>query len=188
MKTDPQAAVPVVDNPGHHRVTGLYPRKVDAEATYEKLLKYGFRPDQLEIVATEAQLRRSDGADADSEEVRNDVLVDGAIGTAVGTGVGALGEAALAAANVSLFVASPVLGTLAMLGWGAALGGIIGATVGAGKEDTHRFADLVRDAVKSGHAVLIAFAESEEQTTTAQAVIGNSLRDPHSPSRVDTLE
>jgi hypothetical protein len=58
------------------------------------------------------------------------VIIDGAIGTAVGAGLGALGEAALAAANVSLFVASPIIGTLTMMGWGAALGAIMGLRPG----------------------------------------------------------
>jgi L-asparaginase/Glu-tRNA(Gln) amidotransferase subunit D len=72
-----------------------------------------------------------------------------------------------------------------MIGWGAALGGVIGAAVGAGTENTKHFSDLVRDAVKSGHAVLIAHAATEQQTTTAQSVIGNSLKDPNQTGRLD---
>ena len=48
----------------------------------------------------------------ESNEVLTNVLVDGAIGTAVGTGTGALAQLA---GRVSLFVASPMV----MLGWGA---------------------------------------------------------------------
>ena len=51
------------------------------------------------------------------------MLVDGAIGTAVGTavgtGIGALAQLALVAANVTLFIASPLVAPLVMLGWGA---------------------------------------------------------------------
>lgn len=63
-----------------------------------------------------------------SKSVLKDVLVDGAIGTAVGTGGGALAQLALVAANVSLFVASPLLAPLSMPGCAASLGGtVIGA-------------------------------------------------------------
>jgi len=58
-------------------------------------------------------------------------LVDAAIGTAVGSGLGVLAEVPLVAANVSLFVASPLLAPLVMLGWGASIGGTVGAIVGA---------------------------------------------------------
>ncbi|HRH14125.1 MAG TPA: hypothetical protein PK225_07210 [Azonexus sp.] len=53
-------------------------------------------------------------------------LVDGAVGTAVGAGIGALAQLALVAGSVSLFVASP----LVMLGWGARLGAFVGAEAG----------------------------------------------------------
>ncbi len=165
-----------------HRIFGIYASRHEAEQVFEHLLQDGFKLEQLELID-------KPGSNAetapDSDEVRNEVLVDGAIGTAAGAGIGALGEVAIAAANVSLFIASPVLGTLMMIGWGAALGGVIGAAVGAGTENTKHFSDLVRDAVNSGHAVLIAHAATEQQTTTAQSVIGNSLKDPNQAGRLD---
>lgn len=157
-----------------HRVYGLYANRQEAEQIRTQLLQQGFKPQQLQVV----DKSQSDKEIApDSDEVRNEVVIDGAIGTAAGAGIGALGEVALAAANVSLFIASPVLGTLTMIGWGAAVGGLVGATIGAGTEDTKRFSDIVQDAVKSGHAALIVFAKDETQTTLAQAVIGESLKD-----------
>ena len=42
-------------------------------------------------------------------------------------------QVALVATNVSLFIASPLLAPLMMLGWGASIGGLLGATVGAVK-------------------------------------------------------
>ena len=79
----------------------------------------------LEGQENDAKLRvRLDG-------VLQDVLVDGAIGTAVGTGIGALGSVALAATSVTLFIASPLVAPLMLLGWGASIGGLIGAAAGA---------------------------------------------------------
>jgi hypothetical protein len=59
------------------------------------------------------------------------VLIDGAIRTAVSTGVGALAELAVVVVNFFLFVASPLIGPLAMLGWGASVDGFIGGAAGA---------------------------------------------------------
>lgn len=89
---------------------------------------------------------------------------------------GALGEVALAVANVSLFLASPVIGTLTMIGWGAAAGGVLGGLIGAGNKSKENFADLVRDAVNHGYTVLIVYARTEAQTLLAQAIIGESVR------------
>jgi len=157
-----------------HRVYGLYANRQEAEQIRTQLLQQGFEPQQLQLVDKSQSDKE---ITPDSDEIRNEVVIDGAIGTAAGAGIGALGEVALAAANVSLFIASPVLGTLTMIGWGAAVGGLVGATIGAGTEDTKRFSDIVQDAVKSGHAALIVFAKDEAQTTLAQAVIGESLKD-----------
>lgn len=55
------------------------------------------------------------GQDEDSKEVLKNVEVDGTVGTAIGDGV--LGEIALDAANMSLFVAGTVMVPLAMIGW-----------------------------------------------------------------------
>lgn len=157
-----------------HRVYGMYTNRREAEAVRAELLHAGFTRDQLELVdkaATDQEIT------PDSDEVRNEVVIDGAIGAAAGAGIGALGEAALAAASISLFVASPVLATLTMIGWGAAVGGLVGAAVGAGVPDTKRFSDIVQDAVKHGHAALIVYATDERETTLAQAIIADSLKD-----------
>jgi hypothetical protein len=47
---------------------------------------------------------------------------------------------------------------------------------------------VVKAAVDSGHAVLIVYAGTEEQTTAAQSVIGNSLRTAGEAHRIDAIE
>lgn len=157
-----------------HRVYGIYATRKEAMYAHDDLLQAGFMPEQIEVVDAQHPPR---DITPDSDEVRNEILIDGAIGTAAGAGIGALGEAALAAANISLFIASPVIGTLTMIGWGAAVGGLVGAAAGAGTDKTRHFSDLVRDAVANGHAVLIAYAADEEQTTRAQAAITATLKE-----------
>jgi hypothetical protein len=103
--------------------------------------------------------------------------VDGAIGTAVGSGIGVLAELALVAANVTLFVASPLVAPLAMLGWGASLGGFIGAAAGAGSKGGN-FSTLIQDAIASGQVVVVAETRTEQETAIAteviQALVGQS--------------
>jgi outer membrane lipoprotein SlyB len=124
----------------------------------------------------------------DSNAVLKDVLVDGTIGTAVGAGLGGLAQVALVATNVSLFIASPLLAPLAMLGWGAGLGGVLGAAVGAVKSPDAStetgadikegwLSDLVRDAIASEQTVLVVRAQTEQEAAIAREVIQASIGD-----------
>ncbi|MGE5385786.1 MAG: hypothetical protein ACM3SV_07850 [Betaproteobacteria bacterium] len=167
------------------KITGFYASLDDARRDRQRLIEQGLPEARLEILdaghqaairsapttgATEE--RAADGAD--SNQVLKDLLVDGGIGAAVGTGLGALAEVALVAANVSLFVASPLIAPLAMLGWGAGLGGLVGAVAGAGNREG-RLSDLVSDAIASGSAVLVAHARNENESRIAETVMRDSL-------------
>ena len=77
---------------------------------------------------------------------------------------------------MSLFVASPLIAPLALLGWGASLGGFIGAATGAGNKD-ERFSALIRDAISNGQVVLVAETRSEEETAIARETIRASVGD-----------
>lgn len=92
-----------------------------------------------------------------------------------------LGELALVAANVSLFIASPLIAPLAMLGWGASLGGLVGAAVGAESHGGNKaekkgtFSALIRDAISSGQVVLVAETRTEQETASARQVMQASI-------------
>lgn len=113
-----------------HHVSGIFSTRIEAETTLEILVKQGIPKKQVQIYASDAKLPVAT-PQAKSNDVLKDMFVDGAIGAAVGTGIGALTQVALIAANVSLFIASPLVAPLALLGWGASLGGMAGATYGA---------------------------------------------------------
>lgn len=83
----------------------------------------------------------------------------------------------IAAANFSLFMASPVVGAMATLGWGAGLGGNVGAVTGA-KRSKDDVADLVKDALASNHVVLVARTANEDETSYAQQIAGESMAEP----------
>lgn len=154
-------------NEYRHHVSGFFEHRDEAESALEALAQRGLPRDRMQIFKHEEVPALNK---AGSNVVLKNMVVDGAIGTAVGTGLGALAEFALVAANVSLFVASPLLAPLMMLGWGASLGATVGAMVGAEKKDGPLSA-LVSDAIASGQVVLVARTLSEAETATARDVI-----------------
>jgi len=158
-----------------HHVSGFFPRRADAEMALSRLVAQGLLPERLHVLDSSA-VQPAASPKATSNGVLKDMLVDGAIGTAVGTGIGALAGIALVAANVSLFVASPLIAPLAMLGWGASLGGFIGATAGAG-DKKGGFSALIDDAISSGQFVLLAETRSEQQTAIARKIIEAAVGD-----------
>jgi hypothetical protein len=158
-----------------HHVSGFFVEREKAEMTVSRLVDRGFPRERLHVFDAEAP-PQTRAPESDTRETLKDVVSDGAVGAAVGTGLGALGQLALTAANVSLFVASPLIGPLAMLGWGASLGALVGAAAGAEKLDVS-FSALIRDAVSSGQVVLVADTRSEQESATASEVIQQAVRE-----------
>lgn len=164
-------------NSQNHIVSGIYASRAEAERVRSQLLERGLPRQQVKVVER-ARADDSNARLADDDEVLKEVLVDGTIGTLVGTGLGALAQMALVAGSVTLFVASPLVAPLAMLGWGAVLGGLVGAAAGANQGATKhdgKFADLVHHAIRSGHVTLIAETLTAEERKLASEVIGDSL-------------
>lgn len=159
-----------------HRVVGLYPSLAEANLARDLIIARGMDSAQVRMLTADSTKTSADTR-SDSDDVLKDLLRDGAIGTAVGTAAGAGVSIALAAANLTLFIASPVLGALYLIGWGASLGGLMGAVVGA-ERSTGDVSALIRDALASGQVVLVAHAHSEAETTLAQRVVGQHLDPP----------
>lgn len=157
----------------HHHVSGFFAHREEAENALTRLAEDGLPRERMQLLDS-ASMPPAPAPNSDSNEVLTNVLVDGGIGTAVGTGVGALATVALVAAEVSLFVASPLIAPLAMLGWGASVGGLVGAAAGA-QTDVKRkdgwLSDLVRDAIASGQVVLVVQTLTEQETSMACEVI-----------------
>jgi hypothetical protein len=152
-------------NNDRHCVAGFFCEPEQALSAQSDLIELGVLRGQSQIFqrdsgawVPEAEKRQQAG----STSALKDMLVDGAIGGAVGAGLGALTEVALVAANVSLFVASPLLAPLVLLGWGATVGGTIGALVGAGNKEAPLSA-LIRDAVSNGQVVLLVETRSAQE-------------------------
>lgn len=160
-----------------HHVSGFFAHREEAEGALSRLVEQGLPRSQLQLFAADSgpAITKPQG---ESNEVLNNVLVDGAIGTAVGTGIGALAQLALVAGSVTLFVASPLVAPLVMLGWGASLGALIGAAAGANTDVKPKegwLSDLVQDAVANGQVVLVAETRTEQETASAREVIGAAV-------------
>ena len=160
-----------------HHVSGFFAHREEAEGAVTRLVQRGIPRDQLQLFDADSGPVVAEPK-GESNEVLNKVLVDGAIGTAVGAGLGALAQLALVAGSVTLFVASPLVAPLVMLGWGASLGALVGAAAGANTEVEHKegwLADLIHDAVAHGQVVLVAQTRSAEQTIVAREIVGDAV-------------
>lgn len=161
-----------------HHVSGFFVKREEANIAYCKLIDRGLLPEQLGIYDNQTAATEPASA-ANSNATLKKLIVDGAIGAAIGTGLGILAELGLVAANVTLFIASPLLAPLALLGWGASLGGVVGAVIGSESSNRSdgKFADMVQDAIMHGQVVLVAHTFNEKDTVVAQEVIKESVGD-----------
>jgi len=160
-----------------HHVSGFFAHRQEAEAALARLAERGLPRQQLQLFDADSGPAITEPK-GESNETLTNVLTDGAIGTVVGTGIGALAQLALVAANVSLFIASPLIAPLVMLGWGASLGAFVGGAVGAQTGIEHKegwLSDLVRDAIASGQVVLVVQTRSAEETVIAREIIGDAV-------------
>lgn len=175
-----------------HHVSGFFAQRDEAETTLSALVARGLAAERLQIfdaklgVPAAASVPYQAPAEAGSDASLKDILVEGAIGTAVGTGLGVLAEVALVATNVTLFIASPLIAPLVMMGWGASLGAVIGAASGSMKKEVGNagpvieekqgwLSTLIGDAIASGQFVLVAQTDTEQETAIAQEVIQASV-------------
>ncbi len=164
-------------NEYRHHVSGFFAHRDEAERALSEIAEQGLPRERMQIY-TANSTSFSPAQEAKSDGVLQDVLVDGAIGTAVGTGIGALGSVALAATSVTLFIASPLIAPLMLIGWGASIGGLIGAATGATAAPGKRegwLSDLIGDAIASGQVVLVAETRNEQETANAREVIKDSV-------------
>lgn len=160
-----------------HHVSGFFSHREEAEGALSRMIERGLSREQLQLFDANSgpPVAKPTG---ESNEVITNILVDGAVGTVVGTGIGALAQLALVAANVTLFIASPLVAPLVMLGWGASLGALVGAAAGAETGIAHKdgwLSDLVRDAIASGQVVLVVQARSAEETAIASTVMEEAI-------------
>lgn len=158
-----------------HYVSGFFVHNQEADDVFTKLIAQGLPPERVQIYTHHSPALAHKPTE-DNNEVLKDILVDGTIGAGVGTGIGALIEVALIATNVTLFVASPLIAPLVLLGWGASVGGVVGASIGAA-ENKKPFSALIEDAIKNGQIALVVETRTAAEKTIAQELIKDSIGD-----------
>lgn len=158
-----------------HYVSGFFVNRTDAHNIVIQLADHGIPRERIHIYDKDSLMPDHVAKDSD-DAVLKDILVDGGIGAAVGTGVGALIEVGLIAANVTLFVASPLIAPLVLLGWGATLGGLIGASAGAA-EKIKPLSELVHDAITNGQHVVVVETRTNDEKVSATKVIKDAIGD-----------
>jgi VIT1/CCC1 family predicted Fe2+/Mn2+ transporter len=100
-----------------------------------------------------------------------DMLAGSAAGAVAGGALIAGGASVLAPA---LFVSSPIVGPLIVLGYGAMIGGTGGAILGL-RAGEHRLAGLVKDALAEGFAAVIVHTADADAESRAAAVIAGTM-------------
>jgi len=149
-----------------HYLSGFFEHRDQAELALNQLHSQGIPPLRIQLFDANSTPLAHKSTDS-SNEVLKEVLVDGAVGTVVGITIGALGQVALVAANVTLFVASPLIAPLIMMGWGAGIGGLLGASAGAAAH-SKSLSDLVSDAIAQGQIVVVVETLTEQETQAAK--------------------
>ncbi|MDP3608239.1 MAG: hypothetical protein Q8R74_04115 [Methylophilus sp.] len=165
----------------HHHVSGIFQRHAEALVAFTQLKEKGLPLRRMQIFENDTAIHKA-STQAKSNEVLKNMVVKGSKGAVVGAGIGAFAQIALVAANVTLFIASPLVAPLAMLGWGASVGATAGATIGAiksnrnsAKEKDGWFSDFIRDAIAGGQVVLVVETRSKEETALASEVMKLSV-------------
>lgn len=162
--------------PYQHCVAGFFVKQEEAELALAELMHRGVAAQQLALYLQDPQDLQP-GSSTSSPLVLNNILVDRAKSPAVGTAAGAVQDMALSTTSVTLFVASPLIAPLAMMGWGASLGAAQGAVEGSicfNKQDG-KLADLVADAIQSGQVVLMVTTHSVQQTRVATDIMQSAV-------------
>lgn len=158
-----------------HFLSGFFSHRDQADIAITRLTAQGLPRSRVQIFDSQSTLPTHNSTES-SNEVLKEVLVDGAVGTAVGLTLGGLAEVALIAANVTLFVASPLIAPLVLLGWGAGIGGLLGASAGAAA-NAKPLSELVNDAIKSGQTAVVVETQTEEETAAAKETFKDLIGD-----------
>lgn len=164
-----------------HQVLGLYATRGAAESAREQLVERGMRPAQLMLLQPGADGRSAE-MPATDDDVLYEALREGALGAVIGLLAGLVVATALKLMGSGIFEEDPLFGMRLLMGWGAAVGGFVGAAAGA-RRRKRTVADLLSVSLACGYIVLVANTASHAQMLMTQLVLGESMR---SPARVPT--
>lgn len=151
-------------------VFGIYPTRIQAEESVDRLLAAGFSNDDVSVLLADSQ---------GSKEFAHEKSTKAPEGTAAGVTAGGVvggtlgllaGIGALAIPGVGPFIAAgPIMGALAGLGVGGAVGGLIGALVGMGIPEYE--AKRYEGRIKDGGVLLSVHCDTSDEITRAKELL-----------------
>lgn len=170
-----------------HHVSGLFASRGKSQTAFARLIALGVPRQQVQIMSS--KIAQHGAFPHNNHVILQNIIVDAAIGLVIGTGVVAASELLLTTADASLFSASGFIAPLTILGWGAGLGLLLGAAVGANQEPAERddepqdwLSAQVRKGITRDQVVLTVETQTEQQTLNAhnaiQQVSGNVKDNP----------
>lgn len=151
-------------------VFGIYKSANQAEQTVDRLLRAGFKNDDISVLLEDKKSSKDFAHEKNTkapEGTATGVTAGGVIGGTLGllAGIGAL-----AIPGVGPFIAAgPIMGALAGLGVGGAVGGLIGALVGMGIPEYE--AKRYEGRIKEGGVLLSAHCDTSERITLAKDIL-----------------
>lgn len=157
-----------------HQISGFFHFKSQAEIAYSSLIAQGINKNQLSLHRADFALDNNSASNESSINAFASILLSVAFGVAIGSIVGMLVELSLIASNINLFVASPFIGPVVLIGWGASIGGFIGAVVGAMKKN-QLLTQMAEEAILHGQFALVVETHDRQQTSTAKTVMKTAV-------------
>lgn len=157
-----------------HHISGFFSHRDQAEAAYSRLVTQGIHKDQLTLRHADFASDQSYANNESSNYVLKTIIIHIVFGVVIGSMVGMLVELALIASNINLFVASPLIGPVVLIGWGASLGGFIGAVIGAMKKN-QALTQMTEEAILHRQFALVVETHDRKQTSTAKSVIKDAV-------------
>ncbi len=156
-----------------HKVAAVYPDASTAEEAIKALEAPAFADTKIiHISPDSSNIDRA--IEPESTATVDTVVKDAAVGGTAGTITGAAVMAASTFAGSLLFISAPIVAPLAVLGYGALIGGTAGAIHGL-KLSKDILTSLVEDAIKSGYHVVIVHSAKAETKQRAQDIISETM-------------
>ncbi len=153
-------------------VSGFFSRRDHAETVYSTFINNGIEKEQLTLRRADFTLDRNQTDDDGAYAIL--VSIMGAIisGIAVGTLIGVTAGLALNYANINLI--APLITPMIFIGWGASMGGCIGAVIGA-KKKHQLLTQMTEDAILYKQFALIVTTRNRQQTSTVKSMMETAI-------------
>lgn len=156
-------------------ISTLYPNHASAARVHANLLHNGFRASAIVITPHPLQSEVIKGTSSKrSRAILREVMQGGAIGAALGVGVGAVGTLILMATSVASFIASPLLAPSALMVNLATVGFLLGGAFGAANKGMPYPAEVAK-ALDEGQVLLAIKTQGVYENFHANKIIQDSI-------------